>query len=568
MNEISAELQDVLMKEKRWTPKAFNLLGVEIENMSIRIPLWKNHARVFRMDRTKRKGRVLHPSGTVADLFGDYQSGEVFLVEGEWDVLAAVERGLNHTVCGTNGAGCFNRKMAKALNGKSVTIIYDNDLAGARGSAKAAAMLLSENCEVRNISLEGHVKAKGDLREFLNTPTGSIEKLLKIIEGFNWMEKEETETNKTKALIAHQLSNVKEEKTEFIWQPRIPKGCPTVLVGDPGVGKSYLTAWIAAQVTKGAPLTLDDSNFAPGNVLIFNMEDSLTSTIVGRVRTAGADLSKVWVVNDKVLLSIEGMRAIRSLIEKYQPALVVFDPLTSVIGSETQMNSANDVRDKMEFFIEISREFKLAVLVVMHSNKGADHRDLIHRALGSIDFVGAVRSMMLVVKSPGDSSIKLVGHVKANLTAPASTLFYQISETEGVQMLESRNESLESILGQEEAQNRNQGAVDEAVEHMQSLLKDGPLNSSEFQRLCLEVGISAATIKRARPLIAKTRKVVNPSKKRGAGCAYHITYLKKDEAKFGKLEHVELVEKFGIGSADEHFQQSHVSQISLTPEES
>lgn len=53
--------------------------------------------------------------------------------------------------------------------------------------------------------------------------------------------------------ISRRLTNVEREQLEWLWPGRIPLGKLTLLAGDPGLGKSFVTLDIAARVSRGLP---------------------------------------------------------------------------------------------------------------------------------------------------------------------------------------------------------------------------------------------------------------------------------------------------------------------------
>jgi len=51
--------------------------------------------------------------------------------------------------------------------------------------------------------------------------------------------------------VVKKMSDVKPKDVEWLWPGRFPLGKLTLVVGDPGVGKSFLTIALAAHVSTG-----------------------------------------------------------------------------------------------------------------------------------------------------------------------------------------------------------------------------------------------------------------------------------------------------------------------------
>jgi len=98
------------------------------------------------------------------------------------------------------------------------------------------------------------------------------------------------------ALIIIRTSTVKPRKLEPVWPGVLWCGKPTLLVGDPGKGKSLVTLDIAARVSTGAPWPCSESRRKPANVLLISAEDDIEDTIVPRLDAAGADRSRIHIV--------------------------------------------------------------------------------------------------------------------------------------------------------------------------------------------------------------------------------------------------------------------------------
>src|SRR5262249_12574418 len=73
--------------------------------------------------------------------------------------------------------------------------------------------------------------------------------------------------------------------TETRWRGRNypPRGKLTLIDGDPGLGKSFLSLDVAARVTKGRPFPVNPEPAEPGRVLLVSCEDSLSDVIAPRL---------------------------------------------------------------------------------------------------------------------------------------------------------------------------------------------------------------------------------------------------------------------------------------------
>ena len=107
------------------------------------------------------------------------------------------------------------------------------------------------------------------------------------------------------------LDDIQPAGVEWLWPGRISLGNVTLLVSDPGVGKSLVALDIAARVSTARPWpdvgtrseergtscisALDPraSLLAPSSVLLLNIEDHFHNTIRPRLDALGADCSRI-----------------------------------------------------------------------------------------------------------------------------------------------------------------------------------------------------------------------------------------------------------------------------------
>jgi putative DNA primase/helicase len=99
--------------------------------------------------------------------------------------------------------------------------------------------------------------------------------------------------------ITRRFSEIKPESLRWLWPGRIPLGKLTLLVGDPGLGKSLTTIDVAARVSRGIAFP-DGQPCEPGAVLMASAEDDPADTIRPRLDAARAEVNRVH--------TLEGMR--------------------------------------------------------------------------------------------------------------------------------------------------------------------------------------------------------------------------------------------------------------------
>lgn len=93
------------------------------------------------------------------------------------------------------------------------------------------------------------------------------------------------------------LAEIQAEKVKWLWGNRIPLGKLSLLVGDPGVGKSFFTIFLASRITTGKPWPNSvDASIESGKVLMLTAEDGLADTVRPRADEAGSDVEKIFVI--------------------------------------------------------------------------------------------------------------------------------------------------------------------------------------------------------------------------------------------------------------------------------
>lgn len=240
------------------------------------------------------------------------------------------------------------------------------------------------------------------------------------------------------------LADVAPERVRWLWPGRVPLGKLTVLDGDPALGKSTLCLDLAARVSTGAPMP--DGGFGdvegPGGVVILSAEDGIGDTIRPRADAAGADPTRLHVLEHVPTLDADGQPngarppSIPGDVDRLEVAvstvgavLVVVDVLAAFLHARTDSYRDQDVRGALMPLARMAERCGCAVVVLRHLAKsGGGHA--IYRGGGSIGIIGAARSGLLVGHDPDDESRNVLAVVKANLAPLAPSLAYKLVSDE------------------------------------------------------------------------------------------------------------------------------------------
>ena len=236
------------------------------------------------------------------------------------------------------------------------------------------------------------------------------------------------------ALVTVCAADIERRSLEPLWDGVLWIGKPTLLVGDPGKGKSLVTLDIAARVTTGQPWPCSDVEREPGAVMLLSAEDDADDTIVPRLEAAGADLSKVHIINgvrgkngiDWLALD-KHWRELTEGMRQFKPSLLVIDPLSSFMG-RADTNHEGESRKVLAGLAELAKQSRTAVLAVRHFRKGASDSAQ-GRVIGSVAFTAAARAVYGVTPDPEDEDFRLLLCLKCNLAADTFGYRFRVIET-------------------------------------------------------------------------------------------------------------------------------------------
>ena len=320
------------------------------------------------------------------------------------------------------------------------------------------------------------------------------------------------EPSKPETVKIIRMSDVELTPVEWLWKPYLPFGKLSVLQGNPGEGKTYFAMHLAAACTNGKLLP-NMERMEPFNVIYQTAEDGLGDTVKPRLIEAGADLDRVLVIDDSdVQLTLSDERIEKAIVEN-NARLVIIDPIQAYLGSDVDMNRANEVRPIFMRLGQVAQRTGCAILLIGHLNKAAGMQSL-QRGLGSIDIAAAVRSVMFIGKLKHDPTMRILTHEKSSLAPPGVSLAFSLGDEGGFRWFGEYDITADEMLSGIEPQRETK--TQQAKDLICTLLAGGKqVLSEDIDKAALERGIPGRTVRDAKRELgdALKSKIVEGRKK-------------------------------------------------------
>lgn len=369
------------------------------------------------------------------------------------------------------------------------------------------------------------------------------------------------------------IENVEMQKISFLWYPFVPFGVPTVFQGQAGYGKttiiskvaaelscgiypprlrhgairgrSYLTEWqmeaieyMFNNVPEGA---VDDTDIKPmmfNGMEIEGIDDADDEAEIAEIppidrpfmRPVGDPVKTVYISRENHygniirakyeqfggrpgFLSVEDesdglftttVENIRKLTGDAK--LVVIDPIFPYI--EGRLSNNDDVARAMHNFDIVARETGAAYILLNNLTKSGSSTD-IDAGLGASNLKNIARSLFKLDRT---GIILYLESVKNNL-APArgriGVLFDRLGRPDFIQYAQFE-EAINIMEFGETKEGREPGKeMKRAMDFLDEILADGPVNQSVIKQKAEEAGISATTLNRAKQRCGRGSKRIS-----------------------------------------------------------
>lgn len=267
-------------------------------------------------------------------------------------------------------------------------------------------------------------------------------------------------------------------ESSWLVQPLWGLGAVGLIGGAPKCGKTWLALELAVAVASGRPALGHYAVHAAGTVLVYGAEDSprqLRDRLAGLAQVRGADFASLAVhliIEPSVRLDRhEDLRRLECTVEKYRPRLLVLDPYVRL--QRVDENDATQVATILAALRQLSRRFRLAVLLVHHTRKNPSH-DAGQALRGSSDFFAWADTLLHLGRRRGQLCLS----VEHRAAAPPPPVTLELCSDPPPVHLQVQNEL---------PTDSRQGASQSLEEQLVAVLRDTPSRRQDQLRAMLRV---------------------------------------------------------------------------------
>lgn len=216
-------------------------------------------------------------------------------------------------------------------------------------------------------------------------------------------------------------------RVKWIWRRWIPFGFLTLLVGEPGGGKSMVALDWARIITQAAMWPLETTKAEPGCIVWVETEAG-QQLLMERSKAMGVVRNQVFIpsfegdiLSQPDLMDPKHQERITTLVKVKHPTLVVVDSLG---GAHTRgENKIEEVRPLLAYLAQLARDEDVGVAMVHHLRKRSMNEDLVvtlDRVRGSSGITAFARSIVAIERMKEGGSLLRV--IKTNLCRPPSAI--------------------------------------------------------------------------------------------------------------------------------------------------
>ena len=389
---VNTSLKSDIAKHHKYLMENFEKLPWQLSKDRVKgIELGMDHANVVVIPIRDADGELIAIKKHKGNQWGDtknkfypaeriavYDKDKTLIITaGEHDCEVAIEHYGFQCATVTGGEGSIpSDEYWTLINGfAQYVIIYDNDSTGKSGARKMADEILRHNptAKVKVARWSKKCPDKWDVADSIKNDEGMT---------FLYALDQSTLVQKTRGVLTMSEFNKAEYPDDkMIVEHMLQERQVSILAGDSGVGKSWLTLEIGLCVATGNPVFGHFKVDRPRKVLLFQFE--LTSS---QVQKRMKYLIPQFGVNDNFNIKVYDKRIMfddrwdeidRELSTgKFEGGVIIVDNLYTSLGGDKDPSNNRDLQDALGKMTKISDTYNVAVMIVSHHYKGVLNKSI------------------------------------------------------------------------------------------------------------------------------------------------------------------------------------------------
>ncbi len=265
-----------------------------------------------------------------------------------------------------------------------------------------------------------------------------------------------------------------------------PIGYLSMIAGDPGIGKSYLTHELASRVSRSGQ-----------SALLITGEDGIGDTVLPRLTQMNADLDRIACIDDVELRLDRDIEKLESIIEQIDDLmLVVIDPISTFMGAYNSDNGEH-VRALLTRLALVANDHQIAIVIVSHLSKSNPWEEQ-QRVLGSVSFTNCSSVVTIITQDNSThNNTRRVSMVKNTVSEMMPDRFFTITD-QGIRWVLPQPSSRPQPRVRFK---QTSVKADRAIAFLQRTLRDGPVPTRQIFELGARRSMSKNTLIRAKEIL-------------------------------------------------------------------
>lgn len=305
--------------------------------------------------------------------------------------------------------------------------------------------------------------------------------------------------------LPRSIADVEMENIDWLVPGWLARKEITIVEGDPGLGKSYMTQMICVAICDGKRVP-SEYKYHPtqGRVAYFDTENTASTVTKVRLVENGIECPHNFFQGEEPFSIDDEERWLKvaEVLEDFRPTVIVFDTINIYIGGADTYRSS-ETQQALANFKMLAVRLNCSVVILRHLTKGNKDKAL-YAGQGSIAFTGVARIVLTCGISPDDEDTRVVAVTKNNIGPKGRALTWRIDSLPDTIERKNRSKftwgefvdlSSDDIIAAKPQKNNDREA---ATKWLAELLADGNVvDSSKVERMAEARSISKTTLSRA-----------------------------------------------------------------------